>query len=63
MCFSEDGSSAPLRVRPGGRNSVRGRAFIDAGGLAAAEFVLIKSVQLFKKKVGGKTGYLFFDSL
>lgn len=50
MCISEDVSSAVLRVSPGGRNNVYGRVFIAGGGLAAAKFVLIKPVQLFKKR-------------
>lgn len=48
--MSEDVSSAVFRVSPGGRNNVYDRVFITGGGLAAAKFVLIKSVQLFKKR-------------
>lgn len=49
MCVSENIPSAVLRVSPGGSNSVSDRVLIVGGGLAAAKFVVIESVLLFKK--------------
>lgn len=49
MCVSENIPSAVLRATPGGRSSVYGRVFIVGGGLAAAKFVVIEAVLLFKK--------------
>lgn len=49
MCVSENIPSAVLRASPGGRSSVYGRVFIVGGGLAAAKFVVIEAVLLFKK--------------
>lgn len=49
MCVSENIPSAVRRVSPGGRSSAYGRVFIVGAGLAAAKFVMIESVLLFKK--------------
>lgn len=50
MSVSENIPSAVLRVSIGGRSSVYGRVIIVGGGLAAAKFLVIESVLLFKKR-------------